>query len=76
MFAGKRLSRLRPSIHGRCAAKPKDINISVNYHVNMKIKTKVVKFTGKRKIVEIPKTVRDNFEIGEEVEISKTKEEE
>ncbi len=39
----------------------------------MKIKTKVTKFTGDRKIVEIPKAVRDNFEVGEPVIITKEK---
>ncbi len=37
----------------------------------MKIKSKVSKFTGNRKIVEIPKPVRDNFKVGEEVTIIK-----
>jgi len=36
----------------------------------MKIKSKVQKW-GERRIIEIPKNVRDNFEIGEEVEINK-----
>lgn len=39
----------------------------------MKIKSKVVKFTGERKIVEIPHAVKDNFKIGEEVTIEKKK---
>ena len=38
----------------------------------MKVKSKVVKY-GERKIVEIPKAVRDNFKIGEDVTIEKTK---
>ena len=37
----------------------------------MKIKSKVTKFTGERKIVEIPKAARDNFKLGEEVNIEK-----
>lgn len=37
----------------------------------MKIKSKVNKHGEDRKIVEIPVAVRDNFEVGEEVEISK-----
>ena len=37
----------------------------------MQIKSKVSKFTGKRKIVEIPKAARDNFKVGEEVLIKK-----
>ena len=40
----------------------------------MKIKSKVTKFTGPRKIVEIPKAARDNFKLGEEVNIEKVKE--
>lgn len=39
----------------------------------MKIKSKVVKFTGNRKIVEIPSAVVNNFEVGEEVIITKTR---
>ena len=39
--------------------------------MSLKIKAKVVKFTDERKIIEIPATVRDNFEIGEEVIIKK-----
>ena len=39
----------------------------------MKIKSKVAKFTGDRKIVEIPHAVKDNFKIGEEVTIEKKK---
>lgn len=39
----------------------------------MKIKSKVAKFTGDRKIVEIPHAVKDNFNIGEEVTIEKNK---
>ena len=39
----------------------------------MKFKSKVAKFTGERKIVEIPESVRDNFKIGEEVTITKEK---
>ena len=38
----------------------------------MKIKSKIAKFTGNRKIIEIPESVRDNFNIGEEVTITKT----
>jgi len=38
----------------------------------MQIKSKVNKF-GDRKIVEIPKSVRDNFAIGEIVYITKLK---
>ena len=37
----------------------------------MKIKSRVAKFTGDRKIVEIPIAVKDNFKIGEEVTIQK-----
>ncbi len=37
----------------------------------MEIRSKVRKFIEKRKVVEIPKSVRDNFEIGEEVIIRK-----
>ncbi len=37
----------------------------------MKFKSKVAKFTGERKIVEIPNAVKDNFKIGEEVTIEK-----
>ena len=37
----------------------------------MKFKSKVAKFTGERKIVEIPESIRDNFKIGEEVTILK-----
>jgi len=37
----------------------------------MKVKSKVYKFTGDRKIVEIPIAVRDSFKIGEEVFIVK-----
>lgn len=39
----------------------------------MKIKSRVTKFTGKRKIVEIPSAVRDNFKHKEEVYIEKVK---
>ena len=39
----------------------------------MKIKSKVTKFCGDRKIVEIPKAARDNFELKEEVYIEKIK---
>ncbi len=39
----------------------------------MKIKSKVTKFCGDRKIVEIPKAARDNFELREEVNIEKIK---
>jgi len=39
----------------------------------MKVKSKVAKFTGERKIVEIPHAVKDNFEIGEDVTIEKIK---
>ncbi len=37
----------------------------------MKVKSKVYKFTGDRKIVEIPPYARDNFKIGEKVTIIK-----
>ena len=40
-------------------------------YVNVRIKSTVSKFSKARKIVEIPKKVRDSFEIGEEVEIAK-----
>jgi len=39
--------------------------------LKMKFKSKVVKFTGERKIVEIPESVRNNFKIGEKVTIEK-----
>ncbi len=39
----------------------------------IKIKSKVSKFTGDRKIVEIPVAVRDNFKLGEPVNIEKIK---
>ncbi len=39
----------------------------------MRVKSKVSKFTGNRKIVEIPQAVRDNFKIGENVIIQKQK---
>ncbi len=39
----------------------------------MKIKSKVAKFSNGRKIVEVPKAVRDNFEVGEQVIIQKIK---
>ena len=39
----------------------------------MKIKLKISKFTGDRKIIEIPKVLRDNFEVGEIVFIEKVK---
>lgn len=39
----------------------------------MKTKSKVTKFSGERKIVEIPKAVRDNFKLREEVYIEKIK---
>lgn len=39
----------------------------------MKIKSKVRKYGKGRKIVEIPKPVRDNFKDKEEVEIRKVK---
>jgi len=38
----------------------------------MKVKSKVAKY-GERKIAEIPKAVRDNFKIGEDVTIEKSK---
>ena len=38
----------------------------------MKTKSKVAKFGNERKIVEIPKAVRDEFEPGEEVYIKKS----
>jgi hypothetical protein len=37
----------------------------------MKALSKVTKFTGKRKIIEVPKAVRENFEYNEEVYIEK-----
>ena len=40
------------------------------------IKSKVVKFSKDRKIVEIPKTYRNDFEIGDSVLIQKEKKEE
>ena len=39
----------------------------------MKIRSKVAKFGNERKIIELPKAVRDNFKIGEEVVIDKVK---
>lgn len=39
----------------------------------MKIKSKIIKFGKERKIIEIPKAIRDNFEIGEQVTIEKCK---
>lgn len=39
----------------------------------MRIRSKVMKFTGDRKVVEIPINVRDNFRIGETVFIEKIK---
>jgi hypothetical protein len=38
----------------------------------MKIKSKVAKF-GKRKIVEIPKAVREEFKIGEDVVLERAR---
>jgi len=35
------------------------------------VKVRVANFSNGRKIIEIPKSVRDNFEIGEEVLIKK-----
>ena len=40
----------------------------------IKIHSRVSQFSGDRKIVEIPASVRDNFEVGEKVNIEKTKE--
>ena len=37
----------------------------------IKVRSKVAKFTGDRKIVEIPLAVRDEFKVGEKVYISK-----
>ena len=39
----------------------------------MKTISKVAKFSGKRKIVEIPSKNRDEFEIGDAVEVRKVK---
>lgn len=39
----------------------------------MKIKSRVSKFGKGRKIVELPVTVRDNFSVGEIVNIEKVK---
>jgi phosphoribosylpyrophosphate synthetase len=39
--------------------------------LTMEIKSKVSKFSNGRKIVEIPTSVRDNFEIGDVVYIVK-----
>ena len=39
----------------------------------MKVKTRVAKFSGDRKIVEIPSAVKENFKIGEVVYIVKLK---
>ncbi len=36
----------------------------------MKIRIKVAKFSGQRKILEIPKSIRDNFRIGENLVVS------
>lgn len=41
----------------------------------MKIKSKVRKFMDNRKVVEIPKSVSSNFEVGEEVYITKKRKE-
>jgi hypothetical protein len=41
----------------------------------MEIKSKIRKMGDDRKVVEIPKNVRDNFELSEEIVISKIKEE-
>ena len=37
----------------------------------MEITSRVTKFTGERKVVEIPKAVRDEFAIGDKVKIRK-----
>jgi len=37
----------------------------------MNIKSRIAKFTGQRKIVEVPSKYRNLFEIGEEVVIKK-----
>ena len=39
----------------------------------MQIKSKVAKYCGDRKIVEIPSAARDNFKVGEVVKIIKEK---
>ena len=39
----------------------------------MRIKSRVAKFSGDRKIVEIPQSARDNFVVGERVVIIKEK---
>ena len=41
--------------------------------MKIKIISKVIKFTGPRKIVEIPASIRDNFRLGETVSIEKIK---
>ena len=41
---------------------------------SMKIKSRVTKFCGDRKIIEIPKAIRDNFKVGESVIITIAKE--
>ena len=37
----------------------------------MKIKSRVTKFGKERKIVEIPKPIRDNFNVGDKVHLEK-----
>jgi len=37
----------------------------------MRIKSKVAKYCGDRKIIEIPKAARDEFKVGEKVTIEK-----
>lgn len=39
----------------------------------MKLKLKIVKFSGERKIIEIPKFFRDDYKIGEKVIVMKDK---
>lgn len=39
------------------------------------VKSKVSRHSGERKIIEVPKAVRDDFDIGEEVEVRKVKNE-
>ena len=37
-------------------------------------KSQITKFTGKRKIIEVPANVRNNFSVGDKVNVKKIKE--
>jgi len=37
-------------------------------------KSQITKFTGKRKIIEVPANVRNNFALGDSVQVKKIKE--